>query len=123
MSSSSEDEDPNVNIIPMENFPSDGDMSTWPSGHYNERSDLRWRQLLAENWLKDMGTYEDGELTADVSGSRFVRHTGFVILSSFLHCICWVVASAASCSFARSFIRSFVPMCWPIPASLLCLYD
>ncbi|CDM26440.1 hypothetical protein CBS147339_6228 [Penicillium roqueforti] len=60
MSYSSEDEDSNVNIIPMENFPSDGDMSTWPSSHYIERSDLRWRQLLAENWLKDMGTYEDG---------------------------------------------------------------
>ncbi|CAG7935310.1 unnamed protein product [Penicillium nalgiovense] len=61
MSSSSEDEDPNVNVIPMDNFPSDGDMSTWPVGNiYTERSDARWRQLLAENWLKDMGTYEDG---------------------------------------------------------------
>ncbi|OQE11613.1 hypothetical protein PENVUL_c002G06456 [Penicillium vulpinum] len=60
MSSSSEDGDPNVNVIPMENFPSDGSMSTWPGGQYIERPDSRWRQLLAENWLKDMGTYEEG---------------------------------------------------------------
>ncbi|KAJ5503558.1 Transcription-silencing protein Clr2 [Penicillium fimorum] len=60
MSSSNEDEDPNVNVIPMENFPSDGDMSTWPGGNYTERSDSRWRELLAENWLKNMGTFEEG---------------------------------------------------------------
>jgi hypothetical protein len=77
MSSSSEDEDPNVNVIPMDNFPSDGDMSTWPVGNiYTERSDARWRQLLAENWLKDMGTYEDGELTTDVLGLCFIWHSG-----------------------------------------------
>ncbi|KAK4862680.1 hypothetical protein LT330_002813 [Penicillium expansum] len=58
--SSSEDDDPNVNVIPMENFSSDGDMSTWPGGNYIERPDIRWRQLLAENWLKSMGTYEEG---------------------------------------------------------------
>ena len=69
MSSSSEDEDPNVNVIPMDDFPSDGDTSTWPVGNiYTERPDLRWRQLLAENWLKDMGTYEDGKLTTDILG-------------------------------------------------------
>ncbi|KAJ5206740.1 Transcription-silencing protein Clr2 [Penicillium cf. griseofulvum] len=60
MSSSSEDDDPNVEVIPMENIPSDGDMSTWPGGNYIERSDSRWRQLLAENWLKAMGSYEEG---------------------------------------------------------------
>ncbi|CAI7622061.1 unnamed protein product [Penicillium glandicola] len=60
MSSSSEDEDTNLNTIPMENFPSDGDMSTWPGGQYIERDDFNWRKLLAENWLKDMGTYEEG---------------------------------------------------------------
>ncbi len=65
--SSTEDEDSNVNIIPMDSFPSDGDMSTWPGGHYTERDDHRWRQLLAENWLRDMGTYEEGELTSEVS--------------------------------------------------------
>lgn len=64
----SSSEDDNVNIIPMENFASDGDMSTWPGGQYTERSDLRWRQLLAENWLKEMGTYEEGELTTNISG-------------------------------------------------------
>lgn len=69
--SSSEDDDPNVNVIPMENFSSDGDMSTWPGGNYIERPDIRWRQLLAENWLKSMGTYEEGELTT-VSVSCFV---------------------------------------------------
>lgn len=63
MSSSTEDDDPNVNIIPMDNFFSDGDVNTWPSGgHYVERPDIRWRELLAENWLKEMGTYEEGEL-------------------------------------------------------------
>ncbi|CRL26976.1 Transcription-silencing protein Clr2 [Penicillium camemberti] len=61
MSSSSEGDDPNVNIIPMDNFFSDGDVNTWPSGgHYVERPDIRWRELLAENWLKEMGTYEEG---------------------------------------------------------------
>ncbi|CAG8893076.1 unnamed protein product [Penicillium egyptiacum] len=61
MSSGSEDEDPNVNVIPMEKFPSDGDMGTWPeTRNYTERSDLRWRQLLADNWLRAMGTYEEG---------------------------------------------------------------
>lgn len=119
MSYSSEDEDSNVNIIPMENFPSDGDMSTWPSSHYIERSDLRWRQLLAENWLKDMGTYEDGELIADASDSRFVWHTGFVALYFFPHCICWVTASVVSCSFVHSLLRA---LCWPVMASLFCLY-
>lgn len=65
--SSTEDEDSNVNVIPMDSFPSDGDMSTWPGVPYTERDDHRWRQLLAENWLKDMGTYEEGKLTSDVS--------------------------------------------------------
>lgn len=58
--SSSEDDDSKVNIIPMDSFPSDGDMSTWPGGQYAERDDHRWRQLLAENWLKNMGTFEEG---------------------------------------------------------------
>ncbi|KAJ5170221.1 Transcription-silencing protein Clr2 [Penicillium coprophilum] len=60
MPSSSEDEDSNINVIPMENFVSDGDMSTWPGNNYSERSDARWRELLAENWLKAMGTFEEG---------------------------------------------------------------
>lgn len=86
MSSSSEDDDPNVNIIPMDNFVSDGDMNTWPSGgHYFKRPDIRWRELLAENWLKEMGTYEEGELI-----------TGFIFsllsMLDLLHCAALRVA-------------------------------
>ncbi|KAJ5788637.1 Transcription-silencing protein Clr2 [Penicillium paradoxum] len=56
---SSSDDDLNVNVIPMDSFPSDGDPSTWPGGNYAERVDHRWRELLADNWLKNMGTYEE----------------------------------------------------------------
>lgn len=85
MSSSSEDDDPNVNIIPMDNFVSDGDMNTWPSGgHYFERPDIRWRELLAENWLKEMGTYEEGEL---------------ITRSIFTVClVCWICCLALFCT-------------------------
>jgi hypothetical protein len=73
MSSSSEEDGLNVEVIPMENIPSDGDMSTWPGKNYLERPDFRWRQLLAENWLKAMGSYEEGELSTDISDSRLLQ--------------------------------------------------
>lgn len=121
MSSSSEDDDPNVNIIPMDNFPSDGDINTWPSrGHYVERPDIRWRELLAENWLKEMGTYEEGELT---TGFIFTFYLAcwlcFIVLlrasHSFGVCICHSVQS----SFAHSF---FFALYLPVPSFLLSFY-
>ncbi|KAJ5124845.1 uncharacterized protein N7515_008670 [Penicillium bovifimosum] len=42
---------------------SDGDISTWPSSRYTPRDDHIWRRKLAENWLKDAGTYQAGELS------------------------------------------------------------
>lgn len=100
MSSSSEDDDPNVNIIPMDNFPSDGDINTWPSGgHYVERPDVRWRELLAENWLKKMGTYEEGELT-----------TGF-IFTFYLACwLCCIMLFRASHWFGDCICHSVQPL-------------
>jgi len=59
---SSDDQDSDVNIIPMDSFPSDGDMSTWPGEPYAERDDTNWRRLLATNWLEKMGSLEEGEL-------------------------------------------------------------
>lgn len=99
-------------------------MSTWPVGNiYTERSDARWRQLLAENWLKDMGTYEDGELTTDVLGLCFIWHSGLfdctvlrVTRFGWLH---------LSLNSSRLLICSFAPpllcvLCWPAPSFLLC---
>ncbi|KAJ5142681.1 Transcription-silencing protein Clr2 [Penicillium bovifimosum] len=51
--------DDNMVVIPM-TAASDGDMSTWPDSPYTERDDYSWRLNLAENWLKDAGTYEEG---------------------------------------------------------------
>lgn len=121
MSSSSEDDDPNVNIIPMDNFFSDGDVNTWPSGgHYVERPDIRWRELLAENWLKEMGTYEEGELT-----------TGFIFtfcLACWLCCIALFRASRLLSDCIRHSIQLsftsplFYALYLPIPSFLLCFY-
>jgi hypothetical protein len=58
----SSDDDSNVNIIPMDSYPSDGDSNTWPGEPYAERDDTNWRRLLACNWLQHMGSLEDGKL-------------------------------------------------------------
>ncbi|KAJ5124803.1 uncharacterized protein N7515_008628 [Penicillium bovifimosum] len=49
-------------VIPI-TAASDGDVSTWPSSPYTERDDQNWRQKLAENWVKDAGTYQQAELS------------------------------------------------------------
>jgi hypothetical protein len=51
----------NVVVIPMDGFPSDGDIHTWPAFPYKKRDDTRWRRLLAENWLKSQGSYVEGK--------------------------------------------------------------
>ncbi|KAJ5572234.1 hypothetical protein N7535_005894 [Penicillium sp. DV-2018c] len=61
-----------VVVIPV-TVASDGDMSTWPDSPYVERDDLSWREMLAENWLRDAGTYEEGEFKVVLSSCRFVR--------------------------------------------------
>jgi hypothetical protein len=45
---------------------------------YTERSDARWRQLLAENWLKDMGTYEAMGITLTLGSSSSLLEDMFV---------------------------------------------
>jgi hypothetical protein len=60
--SSAEDDD--LIVIPM-TIASDGDINTWPESPYAERDDYRWRLMLAENWLRDAGTYEEGEFGLD----------------------------------------------------------
>lgn len=61
--SSDDDQESRVNVIPMDSFVSDGDMSTWPGHPYAERNDQKWRELLARNWLAKMGSLETGEFT------------------------------------------------------------
>ncbi|KAJ6080341.1 hypothetical protein N7467_010094 [Penicillium canescens] len=59
--SDSDEDDSNVVVISMGDFQSDGDVNTWPAFPYKPRDDSRWRQLLAENWLKSQGSYVEGD--------------------------------------------------------------
>ncbi|KAJ5308759.1 hypothetical protein N7508_004138 [Penicillium antarcticum] len=61
MVDSDSDGDASKVVISMNGFQSDGDINTWPSFPYNQRDDTRWRQLLAENWLKSQGSYVEGD--------------------------------------------------------------
>jgi hypothetical protein len=61
--SDSDEDDSNVVVISMGDFQSDGDVNTWPALPYKPRDDSRWRQLLAENWLKSQGSYVEGKLS------------------------------------------------------------
>jgi hypothetical protein len=56
----SDGDDSNVVVLSMD-FQSDGDINTWPGFPYKPRDDSRWRQLLAENWLKSQGSYVEGK--------------------------------------------------------------
>ena len=59
--SSSDGEENDVKVIPIDSFASDGDMNTWPTGHpYTERDDQGWRDKLATYWLREMGSLEEG---------------------------------------------------------------
>ncbi|CAG8241268.1 unnamed protein product [Penicillium salamii] len=59
--SSNDEEELDLNVIPVDSFASDGNMNTWPTGPpYKERDDQRWRAKLATYWLKEMGSLEDG---------------------------------------------------------------
>ncbi|KAL4806893.1 ABC transporter transmembrane region 2-domain-containing protein [Aspergillus unguis] len=61
MQQNSEDSEDDVVVIPIDHSFSDGDPSTWPTEErFGRPDDTRYRQKLAEAWLKKMGAYEEG---------------------------------------------------------------
>ena len=67
MSSNRDSEDPNVVIIPVEDYLSDGSVARWPvnDGRFDYRmlDDTRWREALAEMWVQKTGAYEEGKIS------------------------------------------------------------
>lgn len=102
--SSDDDQESRVNVIPMDSFASDGDMSTWPGHPYAERNDQKWRELLARNWLAKMGSLETGEFTR----GSFMPLLFFIYraLVSLLHHCGFSVAKLCSCLLLCPVIRA-----------------
>lgn len=99
--SSDDDQESRVNVIPMDSFVSDGDMSTWPGHPYAERNDQKWRELLARNWLAKMGSLETGEFTR---GS-------FMPLLFFIYTGLWFLCY----TIVGFLLQSCVPVCYFVP--------
>ncbi|KAJ5124879.1 uncharacterized protein N7515_008704, partial [Penicillium bovifimosum] len=61
-----------LHLSPNSRPASDGDVSTWPISPYTQRQDQGWRQKLAESWVKDTGTHEEGELSQTLRYSKLL---------------------------------------------------
>lgn len=66
MSTFDDSDDENVVVIPVSDSLSDGSEGTWRLNDaqfkYRMVDDTRWRQALAEMWVRETGAYEEGKL-------------------------------------------------------------